>query len=64
MYGILDGTHITVKSSSDDTEAYINRKNYTSINNLIMIDAEEYVIWVDAGKFWFFLSAITNCHRL
>lgn len=49
--GIIDGTHIEVRSFDTDTEAYMNRHSYTSINNLIMVDEEEYIIMVDAGEF-------------
>lgn len=47
--GIVDGTHIPVKSRWFNKEVYFTRKGYCSINCLIIVDAEDFVIGITAG---------------
>lgn len=46
VLGIVDGTHVKVCCDNIDIEAYMNRKGFTSINNLVMVDYDEYFIYV------------------
>lgn len=49
--GIIDGTHVSVKCAKHNVEAYINRKGYCSINNLVIVDIEGYFVFVQAGMY-------------
>lgn len=60
---ILDGTHVHVRASECDRHNYANRKKNISINNLILVDYDGYVLYVKAGKF-FFLVTITKYLRV
>ncbi|ROL47356.1 Protein ALP1-like [Anabarilius grahami] len=39
VLGAVDGTHVAIKAPSDDEELYVNRKNFHSVNALIVCDA-------------------------
>jgi hypothetical protein len=45
----LDGTHIHVLAAEEEKLVYFNRKKSFSINNLIIVDLDGYVIYIKAG---------------
>ncbi|XP_034834881.1 putative nuclease HARBI1 [Maniola hyperantus] len=56
--GCIDGTHIAMIRPSENEGAYFNRKNYHSINVLIICDSKLNILYVDAS----FGGACHDCH--
>lgn len=52
--GIIDGTLIPCKCPSYDREAMYTRKGFTANNHLLVVDAEDIITAIKAGKFLFY----------
>ncbi|CAH2088804.1 unnamed protein product [Euphydryas editha] len=49
VIGCIDGTHVALIRPKDHEEVYFNRKNYHSLNVLIICDATLNILYVDAS---------------
>lgn len=49
LFAIMDGTHIPVLAPKEDDGSYRNRKGWTSINSLVVTDAEHKFIFASTN---------------